>query len=215
MGGSPSLRHVVWGGPALIARDPEESEGATISRETAPLLSELVKDPAPATGSQRTFPEACGNCEFASALPAVAVHAALRERSRLPLRSPVARISPRSSRFPSRSKSYGFPLPARTPGRPGVRRNSFSDFLASPVSRHRLKFVKPPATPVTRCCLSLAPGALGSRLPGIPEPRLRFPKSRLPGASSAPAPRPFPLRFPKASRASVPSIMLFRFPGSS
>lgn len=180
-----------------------------------PLLSELVEDPASATGSQPALPEACENCELASALPTVAVRSALREPSRLPLRSPVARISPRSSRFPGHSKSYGFPLLVRTPGRPGVRRNSFSDFLAPPVSRRRLKFVKPPATPVTRCCPSLAPSAPESRLPGTHEPRLRFPKNRLPGAPSASAPRPFPLRFPEVSRASVPSIMLFRFPGSS
>lgn len=204
------------GSPALIyARDPQESEGATISCETAPLLSELIKDPESATGSQPACPEAFGNCELSSAFPAVAVYTALREPSRLPLRSPVSRISRGAARFPGRSNKLRFPVACPNPWSP--RR--------SPKFVFRLPgapgFPEPPEIRRASCNAGypmlpgLAPGARESRLPGTHEPRLKFPKSRLPSTSSASAPTPFPLRFPKASWASVPSVMLFRFPGSS
>lgn len=83
-----------------------------------PLLSELVEDPDSATGSQPVLPEACRNCELASALPAVAVRSALREPSRLPLRSPVSRISRGAARFPGRSNKLRFPVACPNPWSP-------------------------------------------------------------------------------------------------
>jgi hypothetical protein len=120
-----------------------------------------------------------------------------------------------SLRFPGAPESFGFPSLSPEPRSPG---SSLKFVFRLPGVTGR------PAPPEIRrvpCSAGYpmlpepAPGSPGSRLPGIPERRPGVPKCRLPSASSVPAPSPFPLRFPEASRFSVPSVMLFRSPGSS
>ena len=127
-------------------------------------------------------------------------------------RSPVRAFPPsvEISGCPQISRNPGRPVPRGSSGRPALPEIRFRS-LATPVARSHLRFVDPPATPVSRGCLRAVAGcswtsvARCPRLPGSASLDFGCPSSLVPlGSVSAsvslgvrlPDPKPLDFRLP-------------------
>ena len=139
----------------------QESEGDDVSCETPPPPIRTLRRSGfgyrITTSGSRSF----WDLQACARHPAVAVRALLREPSRLPPRSPVARIS-RELRFPGAPESCGFPPLSPEPRSPG---SSLKFVFRLPGAAGC------PAPPEIR----RVPCSAGYPMP--PEPRSRLPKN--------------------------------------
>lgn len=120
-------------------------------------------------------------------------------------RSPVRAFPPsvEISGFPQISRNPSRPVFRGSSGRPALPEIRFRS-LATPVARSHLRFVDPPATPVSRGCLRPFPVDRGPRLPAARASPVRHPwtsVARRPWRRSVPC----PLRFPLASGSPIRS----------